>query len=37
LPFKDNALLPDSSVGWNGPRSKRLGAAALQAMWESVQ
>lgn len=32
LPFKDNADLPDAAVGWNGPRSKRLGAAALEAM-----
>jgi len=30
MPFKDNALLPDGQNGWNGARSKRLGAAALQ-------
>lgn len=30
MPFKDNALMPDGQVGWNGARSKRLGAAMLQ-------
>ncbi|MCB1960539.1 MAG: hypothetical protein KDE68_08455 [Rhodocyclaceae bacterium] len=30
MPFKDNALLPDPLTGWNGARSKRLGAAMLQ-------
>ena len=29
MPFKDNADLPDPRVGWNGERSKRLGAAML--------
>jgi murein tripeptide amidase MpaA len=29
MPFKDNAVLPDAQVGWNGARSKRLGAAML--------
>ncbi|MFP5402039.1 MAG: M14-type cytosolic carboxypeptidase [Gammaproteobacteria bacterium] len=29
MPFKDNAILPDGQVGWNGARSKRLGAAML--------
>ena len=29
MPFKDNALLPDRLTGWNGARSKRLGAAIL--------
>lgn len=29
MPFKDNANLPDPQVGWNGARSKRLGAAML--------
>jgi len=29
MPFKDNANLPDGIVGWNGERSKRLGAAML--------
>ena len=30
MPFKDNAVLPDGQTGWNGSRSKRLGAAMLQ-------
>lgn len=29
MPFKDNADLPDPAVGWNGARSKRLGASVL--------
>lgn len=29
MPFKDNANLPDELMGWNGARSKRLGAAML--------
>lgn len=29
MPFKDNANLPDGQTGWNGQRSKRLGAAML--------
>lgn len=29
MPFKDNANLPDGLTGWNGERSKRLGAAIL--------
>lgn len=29
MPFKDNIILPDGHVGWNGARSKRLGAAML--------
>ena len=29
MPFKDNAILLDEQVGWNGARSKRLGAAML--------
>jgi murein tripeptide amidase MpaA len=32
MPFKDNADLPDARVGWNGERSKRLGAAILMPM-----
>ncbi len=32
MPFKDNADLPDLQVGWNGERSKRLGASVLQAV-----
>ena len=30
MPFKDNANLPDLQVGWNGERSKHLGASVLQ-------
>nr|WP_198674659.1 M14-type cytosolic carboxypeptidase [Rhodoferax ferrireducens] len=29
MPFKDNADLPDQRVGWNGERSKKLGAGVL--------
>ena len=32
MPFKDNADLPDPEVGWNGERSKRLGAAVLEPL-----
>ncbi|HRP95724.1 MAG TPA: M14-type cytosolic carboxypeptidase [Rhodocyclaceae bacterium] len=32
MPFKDNANLPDGHTGWNGARSKRLGAAMLGAI-----
>ena len=32
MPFKDNANLPDAGVGWNGARSKRLGASVLQPL-----
>ena len=32
MPFKDNADAPDARVGWNGARSKRLGAAILLPM-----
>ncbi len=32
MPFKDNANLPDASAGWSADRSKRLGAAVVQAM-----
>src|SRR5262249_504544 len=32
MPFKDNANLRDPEVGWNGERSRRLGAASLEAM-----
>lgn len=30
MPFKDNANLPDAVVGWNGERSRKLGASVLQ-------
>ena len=29
MPFKDNDDLPDDAVGWNGERSRKLGASAL--------
>ena len=29
MPFKDNADLPDARTGWNGERSKKLGASVL--------
>jgi murein tripeptide amidase MpaA len=32
MPFKDNADRPDATVGWNGERSARLGAAVLEPM-----
>jgi len=32
MPFKDNAGLPDPAVGWNGERSKKLGASVLQPL-----
>ncbi len=32
MPFKDNADLPDAVVGWNGERSRKLGASVLQPM-----
>jgi murein tripeptide amidase MpaA len=36
LPFKDNALMPDSRVGWNGVRSAKLGAAVLQPILDAL-
>ncbi len=36
MPFKDNANLPDGQVGWSGARSKRLGAAMLNAILAHV-
>lgn len=32
MPFKDNADLPSPETGWNGERSKNLGASVLQAV-----
>jgi murein tripeptide amidase MpaA len=32
MPFKDNADLPDPLMGWNGARSRKLGAAILQPL-----
>lgn len=36
MPFKDNANLPDAVTGWNGARSKKLGAAMLDAMLRTL-
>ena len=36
LPFKDNALMPDARVGWNGERSAKLGAAVLQPILNAL-
>lgn len=36
MPFKDNADLPDAEVGWNGARSRRLGADSLTALWATL-
>ena len=32
MPFKDNADLPDRRCGWNGERSRKLGASVLLAV-----
>ena len=37
MPFKDNAILPDPVVGWNGARSAALGRALLQPILQAVQ
>ncbi len=37
MPFKDNADWPDVHVGWNGERSKRLGASVLQPILAVVK
>ena len=37
MPFKDNAILPDPVVGWNGARSAALGRAMLQPILQVVQ
>jgi murein tripeptide amidase MpaA len=37
MPFKDNADLPDEEVGWNGERSRKLGASVLLPMLAVVQ
>lgn len=36
MPFKDNAILPDPTVGWNGARSAALGAAMLQPILRAL-
>jgi murein tripeptide amidase MpaA len=37
LPFKDNANDPDAHSGWDGARSARLGAAALQPILQTLK
>jgi murein tripeptide amidase MpaA len=37
MPFKDNANLPDIDAGWNGERSRTLGAAMLGPLLASVK
>ncbi len=37
MPFKDNADLPDPHSGWNGARSKRLGAAILLPILDDLR
>ncbi len=37
MPFKDNAILPDGQVGWNGARSKRMGAAMLNPILRHLE
>ena len=37
MPFKDNANLPDPEVGWNGERSRKLGAAVLEPLLASLE
>jgi murein tripeptide amidase MpaA len=37
MPFKDNAILPDEHVGWDGARSKRLGAAMLNPILRHLE
>jgi len=36
MPFKDNANLPDPAVGWNGARSRHLGAAMVGAIHRTL-
>ena len=37
MPFKDNANRPDPEVGWNGARSKALGAACVQPILAALE
>ena len=37
MPFKDNADMPDPELGWNGARSKQLGAAMLQPILGAIK
>ena len=36
MPFKDNAALPNTQVGWNGARSAALGAAMLHPILRAL-
>ena len=36
MPFKDNADLPNPETGWDGERSRQLGAALLQPILHSL-
>ncbi|GAC1406857.1 MAG: M14-type cytosolic carboxypeptidase [Burkholderiaceae bacterium] len=36
MPFKDNAYLPNPSIGWNGARSAALGGAMLHPILQSL-
>ena len=36
MPFKDNADLPHAQTGWNGERSRKLGAAMLGPLLEAL-
>ena len=37
MPFKDNLLAPDPVAGWSPERSRKLGAASLDALWAVVE
>lgn len=37
MPFKDNANLPDPCRGWNGERSRKLGAAMLGPLLSTLR
>ena len=32
-PFKDNCLLPNEKTGWSVERCRKLGSAAVDAIW----
>lgn len=36
MPFKDAANLPMPDIGWSPGRSQRLGAACVDALWQSL-
>ena len=37
MPFKDNAARPNPHTGWDGARSKALGASLLLPMWAVLE